>query len=88
MTDETLTAPEVILPGIKQVFLPGLDFFPDGRVCGRGPHWRARNASRGICLERDPSLLAGQHFGRQKCHPGYRQVGSTDAGLEVERYDD
>ena len=38
--------------------------------------------------QRDPSLLEGQHFGRQKCHPGYRQVGSTDAGLEVERYDD
>ena len=37
--------------------------------------------------QRDPSLLAGQHFGRQRCHPGYREVRSNDVGLEVTRYE-
>ena len=64
-----------------------VEVYSTGRIVGWGAMMRAKNASRGIRLERDPSLLAGQHFGRQKCHPGYRQVGSTDAGLEVERYE-
>jgi hypothetical protein len=83
MSDETLTDPEVT-PAVLD--LMG-HFLRDVPQIGRGDFMRTKNLLRGIRLERDPSLLEGQHFGRQKCHPGYRQVRSNDVGLEVEQYE-